>query len=119
ARRPGRPRRTPRPDRRVGGAGRARRRAGATVHPARRTGVVSPPVARSVLRPLGAPRARGDHPLWSSRAAAVSYPEYRRVMRELAQAQARRRVEFKAAMDWYDTECAARTNATAAARGAV
>jgi hypothetical protein len=49
----------------------------------------------------------------------VSYPEYRRVMRELAQAQARRRVEFKAAMDWYDTECAARTNATAAARGAV
>jgi hypothetical protein len=49
----------------------------------------------------------------------MSYPDYRRVMGELAQAQARRRVEFKAAVDWYDTECAARTTATADARTAV
>lgn len=49
----------------------------------------------------------------------MTYPNYRRVVGELAQAQARRRVEFKAAMDWYDAECAARTNATADARAAV
>jgi hypothetical protein len=40
-------------------------------------------------------------------------------MRELAQAQARRRVEFKAAVDWYDTECATRVSATEDARDAV
>ena len=49
----------------------------------------------------------------------MSYPEYRRVMGELAQAQARRRVEFKAAMDWYDAECAARTTAATEARTAL
>jgi hypothetical protein len=49
----------------------------------------------------------------------MSYTEYRRVLGELAQAQARRRVEFKAAMDWYDGEMAARTGASEDARSAV